>query len=128
MENGARKIPVEVSFGVATRNRDETPLCGLGLWSGVDGLTQLLLNFFAILSVPRQDAELEAGGDSVGLWIRVWGGRLWTRFGKRDGNVFIENGIWIIVVVLAMIMPIEALRNALVTAFGQITNNLSTIQ
>ena len=34
----------------------------------------------------------------------------------------------IIIVVLAMIMPIEALRNALVNAFGQITQNLSTIQ
>lgn len=62
------------------------------------------------------------------LWLRLWGGRVVARFAKREGNVFIENGIWIIVVVLAMIMPIEALRNALVTAFGQITNNLSTIQ
>ncbi len=62
------------------------------------------------------------------LWLRLWGGRFVARFAKREGNVFIENGIWIIVVVLAMIMPIEALRNALVTAFGQITNNLSTIQ
>jgi Flp pilus assembly pilin Flp len=51
-----------------------------------------------------------------------------SRFSKEDGNVFIENGIWIIVVVLAMILPIEALRNALVNAFGQITNNLGTIQ
>jgi Flp pilus assembly pilin Flp len=30
-------------------------------------------------------------------------------------------------VVLAMILPIEALRNALVGAFGQITNNLNAI-
>lgn len=49
-------------------------------------------------------------------------------FNRDDGNVFIENGIWIIVVVLAMILPIEALRNALINAFGQITNNLSGIQ
>jgi Flp pilus assembly pilin Flp len=46
---------------------------------------------------------------------------------KKDGNVFIENGIWIIIVVLAMIVPIEALRNALISAFGEITNNLNTI-
>jgi len=45
----------------------------------------------------------------------------------RGGNVFIENGIWIIIVVLAMILPIEALRNALVGAFGQIVNNLNAI-
>lgn len=46
---------------------------------------------------------------------------------KRDGNVFIENGIWIIIVVLAMILPIEALRNALIGAFGQIVQNLNAI-
>ncbi len=34
---------------------------------------------------------------------------------------------WIIIVVLAMIVPVEALRNALVGAFGQITNNLNQI-
>ncbi|NMP22826.1 hypothetical protein [Sulfobacillus harzensis] len=62
------------------------------------------------------------------LWLTLWGGRLTAFFGKKEGNVFIENGIWIIVVVLAMIMPIESLRNALVNAFGQITQNLSTIQ
>ena len=62
------------------------------------------------------------------LWLTLWGGRVASRFSKEDGNVFIENGIWIIVVVLAMILPIEALRNALVNAFGQITNNLGTIQ
>jgi Flp pilus assembly pilin Flp len=49
-------------------------------------------------------------------------------FAREDGNVFIENGIWIIVVVLAMILPIEALRNALINAFGQITQDLSGIQ
>lgn len=64
----------------------------------------------------------------MGLWVRLWGGRLAAYLSKKDGNVFIENGIWIIVVVLAMIMPIEALRTALVNAFGQITTNLSTIQ
>ncbi|MCL8207918.1 MAG: hypothetical protein K6V97_07605 [Actinomycetia bacterium] len=53
--------------------------------------------------------------------------RWMTRFRHKDGNVFIENGIWIIVVVLAMILPVEALRNALVGAFGQITQNLNAI-
>ncbi len=62
------------------------------------------------------------------LWWTLWSGRTAAFFGREDGNVFIENGIWIIVVVLAMILPIEALRNALVNAFGQITQNLSTIQ
>jgi len=58
---------------------------------------------------------------------RLWLTRLlrWVR--RRQGNVFIENGIWIIIVVLAMIIPIEALRNALVAAFGQIVNNLNAI-
>jgi Flp pilus assembly pilin Flp len=51
--------------------------------------------------------------------------KVWAK--ARGGNVFIENGIWIIIVVLAMILPIEALRNALVTAFGSITNNLNAI-
>jgi Flp pilus assembly pilin Flp len=51
--------------------------------------------------------------------------KLWAM--ARGGNVFIENGIWIIIVVLAMILPIEALRNALVSAFGSITNNLNAI-
>ncbi|CAB1128537.1 conserved protein of unknown function [Candidatus Hydrogenisulfobacillus filiaventi] len=46
---------------------------------------------------------------------------------RRDGNVFIENGIWIIIVVLAMIVPIEGLRNALTNAFNQITQNLNAI-
>lgn len=35
--------------------------------------------------------------------------------------------LWIIIVVLAMIVPIEALRNALTNAFGQITQNLNSI-
>ena len=35
--------------------------------------------------------------------------------------------LWIIIVVLAMILPIEALRNALVKAFNQITSNLNSI-
>ncbi len=35
--------------------------------------------------------------------------------------------LWIIIVVLAMILPIEALRNALVGAFNQITSNLNAI-
>lgn len=61
------------------------------------------------------------------LWVRIWGGRLAAYMAKKEGNVFIENGIWIIIVVLAMIIPIEALRNALVNAFGQITSNLNTI-
>jgi hypothetical protein len=34
---------------------------------------------------------------------------------------------WIIIVVLAMIVPVEALRNALVGAFAEITNNLNQI-
>ncbi|MCY0882001.1 MAG: hypothetical protein OWS74_08380 [Firmicutes bacterium] len=46
----------------------------------------------------------------------------------QDGNVFIENGIWIILVVLAMILPIEALRNAIINAFESITKSLTTIQ
>lgn len=62
------------------------------------------------------------------LWWTWWRGRLVARFYKQEGNVFIENGIWIIVVVLAMIAPIESLRTALVHAFGQITQNLGTIQ
>lgn len=61
------------------------------------------------------------------LWWRLWGGRLAAYLSKKNGNVFIENGIWIIVVVLAMIVPIETLRNALVNAFGQITQNLNSI-
>lgn len=62
------------------------------------------------------------------LWVTLWGGRLAAYlFKKKEGNVFIENGIWIIVVVLAMIMPIETLRNSLTGAFGQITNNLNQI-
>lgn len=63
----------------------------------------------------------------MGVWFRLWGARLVAYVVRKDGNVFIENGIWIIIVVLAMILPIEALRNALVNAFGQITNNLSSI-
>ncbi len=60
----------------------------------------------------------------VWRWIRRIGiGRLKT----RDGNVFIENGIWIIIVVLALILPIEALRNAIVTAYGSIVSNLNAI-
>jgi nitrate reductase NapE component len=59
--------------------------------------------------------------------FRLWAQRL-ARYGRaRAGNVFIENGIWIIIVVLAMILPIEALRNALVGAFGQIVQNLNAI-
>ncbi len=57
-------------------------------------------------------------------WIqRTWLGRL----RPRHGNVFIENGIWIIIVVLALILPIEALRNAIVTAYGSIVSNLNAI-
>ena len=57
-------------------------------------------------------------------WIRrTWLGRLKA----RHGNVFIENGIWIIIVVLALILPIEALRNAIVTAYGSIVSNLNAI-
>ena len=56
--------------------------------------------------------------------LKAW----WVAEGAdRAGNVFIENGIWIIIVVLAMIVPIEALRNALINAFGQITSNLNAI-
>ncbi len=58
---------------------------------------------------------------------RLWLTRLVRWVKRRQGNVFIENGIWIIIVVLAMIIPIEALRNALVAAFGQIVNNLNAI-
>lgn len=58
------------------------------------------------------------------LFRRRWIRRL---LASRSGNVFIENGIWIIIVVLAMILPIEALRNALVSAFGQIVQNLNAI-
>lgn len=61
-------------------------------------------------------------------WGVYWAARMRQWLGRTDGNVFIENGIWIIVVVLAMILPIESLRNALINAFGQITQNLSTIQ
>ncbi|MDA8195094.1 MAG: hypothetical protein M0Z53_14045 [Thermaerobacter sp.] len=60
-------------------------------------------------------------------WIHRWTGRIYTWLGQTHGNVFIENGIWIIIVVLAMILPIEALRNSLVNAFGQITSNLNAI-
>lgn len=35
------------------------------------------------------------------LWLTLWSGRLAAYVGKKDGNVFIENGIWIIVVVIA---------------------------
>jgi hypothetical protein len=59
--------------------------------------------------------------------IIVWWNVLKACATARGGNVFIENGIWIIIVVLAMILPIEALRNALVSAFGSITNNLNAI-
>ncbi len=61
------------------------------------------------------------------LWIITWGSAIGRRLGEKSGNVFIENGIWIIIVVLAMILPIEGLRNALVGAFGQITQNLNAI-
>lgn len=82
-----------------------------------------------MLSLPsRAGMEYGAGGDFVRLWWTLWSGRMAAWFNRDDGNVFIENGIWIIVVVLAMILPIEALRNALINAFGQITNNLSGIQ
>ncbi|MCL5063647.1 MAG: hypothetical protein M1600_00935 [Firmicutes bacterium] len=63
----------------------------------------------------------------MGRWLKFWGERMALFFAPKDGNVFIENGIWIIIVVLAMIVPIEALRNALINAFGQITNNLNSI-
>ena len=57
--------------------------------------------------------------------------RLWrwgaNRLRGRQGNVFIENGIWIIIVVLALILPIEALRNAIVNAYGSIVSNLNAI-
>ena len=62
------------------------------------------------------------------LWPTFIQGRLTAYFAQKEGNVFIENGIWIIIVVLAMILPIEALRNALITAFGRITQDLSGIQ
>lgn len=62
------------------------------------------------------------------LWWTLWIGRVAAHLRQEEGNVFIENGIWIIVVVLAMILPIETLRNALINAFGQITQNLSGIQ
>lgn len=61
------------------------------------------------------------------LWLTIWGRRIMAALRQDDGNVFIENGIWIIIVVLAMIVPVEALRNALVNAFGEITNNLNQI-
>lgn len=60
---------------------------------------------------------------TITAWVREW--TRWIR--RRDGNVFIENGIWIIIVVLAMIIPVEGLRNALVGAFSQITQNLNAI-
>lgn len=59
-------------------------------------------------------------------WRRIRQTWLW-RFRPRHGNVFIENGIWIIIVVLALILPIEALRNAIVTAYGSIVSNLNAI-
>ena len=60
----------------------------------------------------------------VAAWLRrVVQGRLL----QRRGNVFIENGIWIIIVVLALILPIEALRNAIVNAYGSIVSNLNAI-
>jgi hypothetical protein len=34
---------------------------------------------------------------------------------------------WIIIVVLALILPIEALRNAIVNAYGSIVSNLNAI-
>jgi Flp pilus assembly pilin Flp len=58
------------------------------------------------------------------FWILERSRKIWR---AKQGNVFIENGIWIIIVVLAMIVPIEALRNALTNAFGQITQNLNSI-
>jgi hypothetical protein len=66
----------------------------------------------------------------MGRLLLRWQGLLrhgWRSLRGRHGNVFIENGIWIIIVVLAMIVPIEALRNALVSAFGQIVQNLNAI-
>jgi Flp pilus assembly pilin Flp len=63
----------------------------------------------------------------VTQWLRRRVSTVGVWFQRRTGNVFIENGIWIIIVVLAMILPIEALRNALIGAFGQITNNLNAI-
>ncbi|MCL4496210.1 MAG: hypothetical protein M1294_15550 [Firmicutes bacterium] len=60
-------------------------------------------------------------------WWKKQGQKFLAKWNAREGNVFIENGIWIIIVVLAMILPIEALRNALVKAFNQITSNLNSI-
>ncbi|OLZ09916.1 hypothetical protein [Sulfobacillus thermosulfidooxidans] len=60
-------------------------------------------------------------------WWNTRGQKLVAKLRDPKGNVFIENGIWIIIVVLAMILPIEALRNALVGAFNQITSNLNAI-
>lgn len=95
----------------------------------VERFTGILPKISAILSLPRTlGAEYGAGGDCVRLWLTLMQGRLTAYIGKKEGNVFIENGIWIIIVVLAMILPIEALRNALITAFGRITQDLSGIQ
>ncbi len=94
----------------------------------VECFTGILPRFSRMLSLPLQNGgESSAGGDFVRQWITRWSGYLAAYLAKKEGNVFIENGIWIIIVVLAMIIPIEALRNALVNAFGQITSNLNTI-
>ncbi len=61
----------------------------------------------------------------VTTWRRGSSGRDQCEWHERPINCV--HMIWIIIVVLAMILPIEALRNALVTAFGSITNNLNAI-
>jgi len=34
----------------------------------------------------------------VGRWLKFWGERMALFFAPKDGNVFIENGIWSIIV------------------------------
>ena len=52
------------------------------------------------LPLPRRRKSW-AEAISVRLWLKLWGGRLAAWLAKKDGNVFIENGIWIIIVVIA---------------------------
>jgi Flp pilus assembly pilin Flp len=81
-----------------------------------------------LFSPHHLSAEHNQGGKRVRVWAKehMRKFRQWM-IDAKAGNVFIENGIWIIIVVLAMILPIEALRNALVGAFNQITSNLNSI-
>jgi hypothetical protein len=61
--------------------------------------TGSLPKFFDKLRLPLSNGrKIRPEGISVRLWLELWGGRVAAWLAKKDGNVFIENGIWIIIV------------------------------